>query len=436
MAVHQLSVQSAEWPQPRVNLGEIEFVAVQFAVLLAPFSSFRHPSVFITVSDCFFMLSLALRLTSGIPLMPLGLGTWLWFSGLSMLMGGLLVSSLVCGDPYRGLIIISQYYFTYACLPLALMCRPYDQCIRLVKCGVISMVLICLFGFAFYFTDYNGGYTRQYVFVTGSGRMASFVDNPNGLAGLIVLALPLLGFVAFARQIRPVTAVLWLATLLTGLILTSSNTGLLAATIGALVFLVGRRSVKMLAGAGVAAYAIIAWGQFFLPAVFQRRVMTAVTSGDVSEAGTYESRYNLMKEAWSMIDQHVWIGLGADQYRLVSEFDLPVHNTYLLLVTEGGAVALLGWLTILAAALLAPWIARNQPHGRLVLLTTITTIVVTTCLSMAYAHMYARFLILPLLLAVSPAVSWRNRSTWGIRPSVDSVRVLRSSALATGKAQP
>ncbi len=170
--------------------------------------------------------------------------------------------------------------------------------------------------------------------------MASFTDSANGLAGVTVFALPLLAYLAFGGHKRHLVAIARFMVILTGLILTASNTGLLTAIAGFAVFLLVRRSIRTFVITSIlgaaAYYSVVNWGHLFLPETFQLRVVTALTTGDVNEFGTFASRYDLIVEAWEMIDRNLFIGLGADQYRVLSMYDLPVHNMYLLLVNEGG----------------------------------------------------------------------------------------------------
>jgi len=394
------------WSEP---LAKVEFGFVQAAVFFAPFISLRFSNFYVTVSDCLFLVAFLIRLRIGLPLRPLGSGNSIWLIGLVMLSGGLYLGSVVNGDAIRGLIVTAQYQFSYLLLPLALLGRPRSQALALVKCGVFSVVVLCLVGFGFYMMDYDPVNGEHFEFVTGNGRLASFTDSANGLAGLIVMALPLLGFLALSRLISTLTSLVYASVLVVALVLTSSNTGLITATVCVAVFLLVHRSFKMFIGAGAAGFAgwytITNWGQSFLPETFQKRVLTAVTSGDVSQSGTFNSRYELMTEAVAMLDKHILVGLGADQYREISAYKLPVHNMYLLLFTEGGLISLLGWIAIQFAAAFIAVQGRKRPHGELACCATLTLISVILTFGFASSHIYARYLILPLLLALSPILT-------------------------------
>src|SRR3546814_14522839 len=79
-----------------------------------------------------------------------------------------------------------------------------------------------------------------------------------------------------------------------------------------------------------------------LPKAFQERVGNAVESGDINQAGTFLNRSQLMEEAWGFAEDYTVIGMGVDRYRELSAYDNPVHNLFLLIWNEGGAIAFCG----------------------------------------------------------------------------------------------
>jgi O-antigen ligase len=392
-------------PRLPTLLVRAEFLAIQAAVALAPFPTIRHSSVFFTASDYLFLIAIVLRLGCGIPVAPLGALTGAWLVSLLALLGGLMASSLMVGDPIRGLIVDAQYAFAFLLLPYALLGRSNAQTMRILKCFVVAMVVMCAISAAVYFSGYNGGTTRRLAIVTGGNRLSGFVDNANGMAGYIILTLPLLWLLWQRKQLDWRWSLVSLAILLVSLILTSSNTGLLGLVIVALILLGGRRHLVALALAGFLAVGIATWGQAYLPQVFLNRVLNPILSEDITQAGTYESRRELAIEAWRMANDHNLIGVGADQYRVISEYALPVHNTYLLLWVEGGLLAMLGMIGLLLCIIAIPMVQRGAIGASDVALATIATTVVLAGMGMGYTHIYARSLILPMLLALSPAVA-------------------------------
>ncbi len=56
-----------------------------------------------------------------------------------------------------------------------------------------------------------------------------------------------------------------------------------------------------------------------LPSAFEKRVVGALQNQDLSQAGTYSGRLDLVvKEAWAIVDQTSVIGVGVDEYRNAS----------------------------------------------------------------------------------------------------------------------
>ena len=391
------------------SLRRLEFFVAQCAVLSAPYISFRHPDYYITISDCLFAIAFGLRISTERLSRPFGDVTWLWVFGVLLLVSGLLIGSFVNGDPLRGVIISSQYCFAYLLVPLTLLNRSPKQSISLIKCGVLGMVVMCAVGAAVYSSGYSSGYSGRHMsIVTGGRRLSGFADNANGMAVLTVLTVPLVWFLLLIGAMKKLTGIVCMALLVTAIVLTSSNTGIFGLIVATVIFFVGRRSFKTLILVSALGTGVLVWGQTYLPETFQKRVMTAVTSGDISEAGTFESRRAVAIEAISKARDHVVIGLGADQYRKESQYGIPVHNTYLLLLNEGGAWSLIGLLVIISTAVISVLIPNQRPYGNLVGLTVFTIAIVLASMLMGATHIYGRVWMLSLLLAIGPAVARRQ----------------------------
>jgi hypothetical protein len=91
---------------------DLEYVLVSAAILLSLFPSWHHKSIFFTVSDFVFCLTLlTILLTRGLPIAPLGVLTPYWIAAFIVLMVSLVGSSLINGEPTRALVVCSQYLF-------------------------------------------------------------------------------------------------------------------------------------------------------------------------------------------------------------------------------------------------------------------------------------------------------------------------------------
>jgi O-antigen ligase len=193
-------------------------------------------------------------------------------------------------------------------------------------------------------------------------------------------------------------------------VLTSSNGGLIATCVGLAIFLGfslnPSQTLKAVPLLLLPVLFLLAGGVDYLPQTFHERVLVALTTGDVSAAGTFEARNELMHEALNLIDGErvSWLGIGADQFRLISAAEAPVHNSFLLLWAEGGIVSFLGWLMFCSIGLIVWAVARSRglmPYGRSAVLASFAVFLIITNVS---AHIYARYWYAVLLIIMQPTL--------------------------------
>lgn len=377
-----------------------ERILVSAAVFLSLFPSWRYRPVFFTLSDLLFCLSLlTILLTWGLPRAPFGMLTSYWYAGFALLMAALVGSSLVNGEPTRAIVVCAQYAFSLILLPMIIMGRDREATINLVQVFAAGVFVANLASVILYYS----GYTGDFRFVTGNGRLASFAEGPNGHAQSIALAVPLVVYLWLAGRMATHYVVPLLLILLVSLVLTSSNGGIAMTALGVSAFLIVLRDLRYLAraaaGVAVCLVLILLWGSYWLPATFEQRVLDAVRSGSIEEAGGFQDRVALMDEALEMVDDTMLLGIGVDQYELQSRYGAPVHNTYLLLWTEGGLPALIGWTSLLMIALVgALYVGRRH---RLEAATSFALAAMVVSIGFTTGHIYARQSLLPLLLAMA-----------------------------------
>jgi O-antigen ligase len=170
--------------------------------------------------------------------------------------------------------------------------------------------------------------------------------------------------------------------------------------------MVGRiRAILITACVGIVlTFVTLQFGDLFLPEVFQRRVYGALSSADLGQAGTFSDRFDLIQEAFKFANDTVWLGLGANQYRVFSHHGAPVHNAYLLILSEGGLLSLLGFCGLLVSALALGIAAYKAPESRALGVITLVMVILFALLLNAFAHFYARFWHVPLAIAISLSV--------------------------------
>jgi hypothetical protein len=380
--------------------GRIDLLLVSAAVFLSLLPEWRPTEAFFTVSDFLFCLSLlTILLTRGIPLTPFGMLTPPWIAACALFLAALIASSLINGVPLRALVVCLQYVFAFVLIPLTIMGRDREATIRLLQVFVAGAFVTNLGAIVLYYS----GYTGDFSFVTGNGRLAGFTGNPNTSAQVIALTCPLAAYLWLSGRMPAYFALPLLLVFALALVLASSNSGIAMTGLSMFVFLLLLRDIRILgralAGLAVCGGLVFVWGSYWLPATFEQRVLSAVRSGSLDDAGTYEDRVELMREAIDMLDQTMVVGLGVDQYRVVSRFGAPVHNTHLLIWTEGGLPALLGWIALLTIVLIGPlFIARRQP---LVAATGFCVGLVLVMVGFTTGHLYARYAIVPVQLALA-----------------------------------
>lgn len=397
----------------------VELFLTRLAIFFAPMKALHLENLFLTFSDILFMFAIFARSIVGLPVTPFGRATFLWLGGVILLCGGLMLSSNVAGDPGRGVAVTLQYSFALFVLPLVIAGRSVAVTLSLLKTAMWSMVILCLLGIVPYALELRGG-EEQFVLVTADWRVASIVDNPNGLALMISLYTPIWALLAFTREFRIHTSLLVVSILLVTLILTSSNSGLMTTmlTFGAFLVVFGRFKTWFTAALGLLAVGLVLYfyGEQILPDRFMNRVAGAWTSGDVHSAGTFSDRMLLIYEAMQFANETWLIGFGADQYRHYSSHELMVHNSYLLIITEGGAVALFGMLIVLSAGLLIATYALVDGRNTAAAAASLAVIFAFALIMMTSTHVYSRFFATPVIvvLAVAAAAAQRRVRVGGL----------------------
>ncbi|TCU15176.1 O-antigen ligase family protein [Rhizobium sullae] len=399
--------QVADWAE---NLSALA------AVFLSPMNFLRLPFFYFTLSDAFACICLFILVLRGrLRFDPIGaVPTVVWLLGLCMLLTGLLVSSMINGDPLRGTVYIVQYFFAYFILLVVIGSSDRQRLLLMSKVYVASILLMCL----------HGAYVINIVaetnttFVSGSGRLTGFVERENECSALIALSVPMMLTFCFGRGSSKL-GLLALPFMGYGVMLTGSNTGLASFLLGVGLFCALTLNVKLLAPIGALSAILIVivqrWGRDYLPAAFQRRVLGALESGDLDQAGSFQHRVQLIHEAIGRTKDTFLFGLGADQYALTSVLTQPVHNLYLLLWTEGGFLSMVGFIVMIGASFGPALSAWQQPGGRHLAASAICTVCLFLFLINAFPSVYGRFWAMPIILTVALANTCRHQSSRRMR---------------------
>jgi O-antigen ligase len=394
-----------------LRAGRAETPATRFAmvglaggVFFAAYLSWRPFELLFTLSDALFcMAAVGLAIGNNLNLRPFGALTPWWLFAYVTMVSGLLVGTIANGEPFRWSIAAGQYAFAMIVVPCLLIGHGAERTVWLAKIMLAGVVAMELFGIAVYFLSSGGYEDHQKLgldFISGARRLGAFPGDANWNGAYIAMCLPFVVYLRGKRQIPGWVALLVAAVLIEALLLAASVTAILSASIAvAAILLVGGRRLPIwpvVAGiAGFAAYLALGLP---LPQAFGTRVAPAIDRG-IDSAGTFSGRYDLMREAWQMVGDTTFVGLGFDQFRQFSAHGAPVHNMYLLLWSEGGTLALFGWLAMLGM-LVASAISVMR-HDRMTAALALSVVAVFAVSSNASPHMYARLWMVPVAMAMA-----------------------------------
>lgn len=392
---------AAIYGRPVETIWRADLVLIAIAVFLSPMNYFRASFVYVTLGDVFSILALfTLLFGRGVPIRPFGAVTWAWYGCLLLLTAGLVIGSAMNGDLLAGMVVAAQYMFSLIVVPMLLLQRSRAEAILLIKVFVAGMVFVMLHGAWVMEVD-----PEDFRFITPSGRLASLVERENAAAALTALAITFSLWLYFTREIELVLLLLVLAPLCYGLLLTGSNTGFFLTGIGVIALVTFSGSARIILGtlvflAGLI-FVVLTWGELFLPDIFLKRVFGALSSGDMDAAGTFSDRMFLIREAYDLTRRTIFVGMGADQYRTISAHEVPVHNTYLLLLAEGGLMSLIGHVGLIITGIVIGWPNFVSRSNRWLGVLTITIVVMLALVQNGLAHFYARFWAVPWCLALA-----------------------------------
>lgn len=389
-------------------------MAITAGVFFAPYLSWRLGDVLFTFSDALFCIGLVLLIAAGrLSMQPFGALSGPWLLAFLLMQFALFASSMINGDPTRWLIVALQYSFAMVVLPMLVLGQGAAATLRMAKALVAGVVAMELLGIVVYYT-YTGSYTQLSAivpnFISGGRRLGVFLEDGNWNGSVVAMTLPFVFYLRGRGTIGTVTAAAATLILATALVLAASATALIGGTVAMLLYvLVGRLlpSWRVLAIAAAVAVGLMVSG-IGLPQAFSKRIAPAIANQDIAEAGTFAGRMALNRAAWDIVEHTIFLGLGVDQFRVVSTERAPVHNTYLLLWSEGGLLALIGWLlmlTILFGMALAA--LRHDRRAAALALAVLSLFLVA---STASPHMYARMWLVPVMVAIACAAAARPES--------------------------
>ena len=400
---------------------------VAAAVVLAPMNHVKLSSIYVTASDIVALMAFILMLGSRtLSIKFFGPATAFWFMSFFAFMGGLTVSSVVNGNPMALPNTFAQYGYSLLVLPMILGGRSYAQTIALVKLLVASYVFVMVFGaYVVHFVD-----NPNQMLVSGSGRMRSLIQRENECAVHGAIAIVLVLGLYKMSELRLRTVLICLPPLIYGIMLTGSVSGLFATILGVtlLITIVGPFKYLPISAAAFIAIAgvMILLGDSFMPAVFQERVLNPLLDRNLSEAGTFSDRALLMQEAFAVMKDTIFVGLGVEQFSKISSHNAAVHNTYLAAFVEGGLISMLGLIGFFLSGIILIWAAIVERANRLVWAITLVVLLIYAAAFNMFPTFFARFWNVPWILLFSLTAATLRHPASRPRPPTPQISVLRN----------
>ena len=345
-SVNEHVIRTHTKPETRV-----EFVLVAIAVFFSPLNYFRPGIVFFTLGDFFILLAFFVVLFKGrLPLRPLGSASTLWFASVLTFLAGFAAASIINGDAMAGALGLMQYCFSFVLLPWIILRRSRKETETLIFLFVLSIALAMIHGA--YYVNFVPGRND---FVSGNGRLSGLFEKENESGVLAALSLVFLVWLRGVHRVTTLGAILLFLPVTYGVLLTGSNTA------------------------------------FYLCIV-----------------GVIDDRLFLIQESMKFGNETLWLGYGIDQYEEKSAIGAPVHNAYLLTLTEGGAVSLVGLAGLFASGIYVIWRYKMMMGGAKNTALAVTILMMLMMVLNTSPHFYARFWLVPWMLGLSVCLTGRE----------------------------
>lgn len=336
----------------------IERRLIVLACFLLPFPTIGIPGMPISASDMLFMLTALLLLSRDETLQFRygAFGKWvsLWLLAGWLINFGLIVSDLLRGNDLESILkVTGQYVWSYFVIPCILLIQPLE----VIRAALFAFLWGFFISVALGIGIAVGApalYQRMTAFEIFAieDRVGAFL-GPNAQAKLSAMLLPLV-IAYIARRERFVWLWwLWVGVVAIGLLGAASFAGFFSTLVALLgmVFLMPRLFMKTFIWIVVPIVLLVVfvplaaplWLGSNLEAAFTR-LSRPLETNSLEAMPSFQIRFQLMQEALEQIHRSPIVGLGAGKYQQYSAFQISVHNTYLLLWSEGGILSFMGIL--------------------------------------------------------------------------------------------
>lgn len=373
-----------------------------------------RPAFSLNLSDYLFFAALVVAFPSlftqrlGDGYLPLGV-----LCGAYLFCLGALLSTFASLDPIRSLGWTIRFAFltlAWFWLGTVVLRRP-DQVRTAVACWVLSLAISGAGAIAQLF----GGNVIPDTAIA-HGRMTGFAQNVNDLGGSAAVAfIAAVWLATSSARSMPVffAGVVTGALVATGIVLSGSVGGLIAATVAAAAYLaLTRPSLRVILLAAVIAATALAVMQLQVregvPTPLQRVQQVR------QQGGTVSSRLEVYRSVIPRIESNPLIGVGMGAGVHANQSDLQVHNQLLGVWYEGGVLALLGLLLLLASLIVTALDARRcalDGGQRLLCAALLACLLAYLAFGMGAPTLYSRYGWVPAALVLAVRAQQRRTNT-------------------------
>lgn len=393
------------------------------AFFLAPFNTIRlQGEISYTFSDLLLTIALLIVFISALKnevRIYISTYWYIWFFGAFLIVTGLLLSDVIREVPIdRTIANLSQYTFTYIIIPILILLTKEDERIYFAIAFALGLYFVIAIGAITYiFTpEIYSNFVDKGIFIMKS-RMGSFI-GPNGLAKTIALLTPTILYLYFKGN-KKLFVYNGLVLFIVGLLLSGSFGGLIGTIVGIVLFYsllfsktwnkTNIRRYLIRASISIAIFVTVIFTVLIILyekgySILPQRILKVFETRNISEAGSIITKLELMKEALSIISSNPFVGIGSHQYIKYSIFGEQVHNTYLLLWTEGGIIAFCGILIIafitIIKGILTYLHSRSQDEIIISILLLSSSIVWAVNM-FTNTSSYARYEVLPIIFVMA-----------------------------------
>lgn len=331
-----------------------------------------------------------------------------------LLCAWLVFSTLVSSQAFEGLYQPIRYLLVLL-VPLIIFFNCSQECLLvLVKGFVFGAVLLFGLGSILYFLRFEWLVMLDWV----SASRLSFWFNPNTVGTISVFAFLFSIFLFLIGENR--SRWLWLLVVIiipVPLLFSMSFGSIMLAAVGVFIFILGMviaregRSLLKLGTVAMIALPAVFFGVMQLDGVglpdrFPDRILSKLNSDIQGEEGVGSAsvRLEYNRLAFQSIDERPFLGFGANSRE---DLGFYPHSTPVLMLLEGGVVALGLW--VLIAVILLSVIIHGLRSKRPVAIKIIASVMFFSwlVLNIRVPHMYESYFYVPMFLTIALLVSRR-----------------------------